>query len=96
MIINALNSRADGFMANLEDALTPHSAKLLTAYEALYNAVRGQLRYATEGKTYEQDPTSPTFLHVRLRGLHLVEKRLLLRPFSGAFLDTAVYLFYNA
>jgi malate synthase len=96
MIVNALNSRADGFMADLEDAFTPHPAKLLTAYEALYNAVRGQLQHTTEGKTYEQDPTSPTFLHVRPRGLHLVEKRLLPRLFSGAFLDAAVYLFYNA
>ena len=83
-------------MADLEDAFTPHPAKLLTAYEALYKAVRGQLRHTTEGKTYEQDPTSPTFLHVRPRGLHLVEKRLLPRPFNGALLDAAVYLFYNA
>ncbi len=96
MIINALNSRADGFMADLEDAFTPHPAKLLTAYEALYHAVRGELRLTAEGKHYEQDPASPTFLHVRPRGLHLIEKRLLSQPYSGAFLDSAVYLFYNA
>ena len=96
MIINALNSRADGFMADLEDAFTPHPARLLAAYEALYHAVRGKLRFSTEEKVYEQDPSSPTFLHVRPRGLHLVEKGLLPHPFSGAFLDAAVFLFYNA
>ena len=96
MIINALNSRADGFMADMEDAFTPHPARLLAAYEALYHAVRGELRITLGEKVYEQDPSSPTFLHVRPRGLHLVERVLLSYPFSGAFLDTAVFLFYNA
>ncbi len=96
MIINALNSGADGFMADLEDAFTPHPEKLLTAYVALYEAVRGRLRLEAEGKVYAQKSDSQTFLHVRPRGLHMIEKRLLPQPHSGAFLDAAVYLFHNA
>lgn len=96
MIINALASGADGFMADLEDAFTPHPQKVLEAHQALFDAVRNRLVYKTPQKVYVQDPTSPTFLHVRPRGLHLVEKRLWLHPYPASFFDAAVFLFFNA
>ena len=51
MIINALNSGAKVFMADLEDALSPTWEKLIEGQKALYDAVRGSLAFKSpEGK----------------------------------------------
>ncbi len=99
LIINALHSGADAFMADLEDALTPHWERQLQAQEALYHAARGQLCFTSpEGKEYRLDPAYPTLLLARPRGLHLVERHYCVdgKPIAASFFDTAVYLYHNA
>lgn len=99
IIINALHSGADAFMADLEDAHTPHWERQIQAQEALYHAARGELHFTSpEGKAYRLDPAYPTLLLMRPRGLHLVEKhyRIQGKPIAASFFDTAVYLYHNA
>ncbi|MCX7605801.1 MAG: malate synthase [Bacteroidia bacterium] len=98
ILIHALHSGADAFMADLEDAFTPFWENQLSAQEALYHASRGTLRYESpEGKLYQLDPAYTTLLLVRPRGLHLIEKhyRIHGNPISATFFDLAVYLYHN-
>ena len=53
MMINALNSGARVFMADIEDALSPTWANVVGGQAALQDAVRGTLAYdAPDGKAY--------------------------------------------
>src|SRR6185312_1077055 len=53
MMINALNSGARMFMADLEDALSPTWANVIGGQAALIDAVRGELAFTSpEGKAY--------------------------------------------
>lgn len=45
MMINALNSSAKVFMADLEDALSPSWKNILDGHSALMEAVRGSLQF---------------------------------------------------
>lgn len=99
MIINALNSGAKVFMADLEDSLAPTFSKVMEGQKALYDAVRGQLTYQSpEGKTYALNESNLAVLIVRPRGWHLPEKHVLWhgKPISGALFDFALYFFHNA
>ncbi|MCX7651554.1 MAG: malate synthase [Bacteroidia bacterium] len=99
LIINALHSGADAFMADLEDASTPHWEVQYRGQIALYHAARGQLQYISpEGKQYKLDPLYQTLLLMRPRGLHLVERefRVQGQPISASIFDVAVYLYHNA
>ncbi|MCX8113376.1 MAG: malate synthase [Bacteroidia bacterium] len=99
LIVNALHSGADAFMADLEDALTPHWEVQQRGQIALYHAVRGQLRYvSSEGKAYNLDPAYQTLLLVRPRGLHLVERHFVVdgHAIPASLFDTVVYIYHNA
>ncbi|MCS7161920.1 MAG: malate synthase [Bacteroidia bacterium] len=99
IIINALHSGADTFMADLEDAFTPHWESQQRAQKALQEAVRGTLRFISpEGKRYELDPNASSLLLVRPRGLHLLERHYPIggAPIAASFLDTATFLYHNA
>ncbi|EQD59108.1 malate synthase A [mine drainage metagenome] len=64
----------------------------------LYLAVRKNLQYVSEdGKNYFMVP-DPSNLFVRPRGLHLLEKHVLIgnNPIPGAFFDFGVYFYNNA
>ena len=97
MIINALNSGAKVFMADLEDALSPTWANVVGGHEALYEAARGTLSFEQNGKSYRvgEDPAT---LVVRPRGLHLNEKHLSVdgAEISGSLFDFGLYFFSNA
>ena len=97
MMINALNSGAKVFMADLEDALSPTWANVVDGQWNLYEAVRGTLSLDTEDKRYEIGP-SPATLLVRPRGWHLVEPHALVddRPISASLFDFGLYFFHNA
>jgi malate synthase len=71
MVINAMNSKANGYMLDLEDSMSPTSANVTLAHENIRQVVRGELKCATASKSYilEDDPV-PTFM-VRVRGLHM-------------------------
>jgi malate synthase len=100
MIINALNSGADVFMADFEDASAPTWANMITGQLALAQAVRRELAWTdpARGKTYSLNPGKIATLLVRPRGLHLPEAHLLLgdRPAAAALVDFGLYLFHNA
>ena len=99
MTINALNSKANVFMADLEDALSPTWENVVTGQQNLKEAVRGTLRLEDEarGKTYELEDEVATLL-VRPRGWHLVEKHLEVdgEPISASLFDFGLYMFHNA
>jgi len=97
MMINALNSGARVFMADLEDALSPTWANVIGGQVALRDAVRGELAFTSpEGKAYRVGER-PAQLVVRPRGWHLEERHLTLdgRRVSASLVDAGLYLFHN-
>jgi malate synthase len=97
MMINALNSGARVFMADLEDALAPSWSNVVTAQANLMDAVRRQLDFSSpEGKAYALNAETATLV-VRPRGWHLVERHVLVdgEPISASLFDFGLYLFHN-
>ncbi len=97
MMINALNSGARVFMADLEDALSPTWANVVGGQAALIDGVRRTLTFESpEGKAYRLDDRTATLV-VRPRGWHLVESGLLVDgvPVSASLFDFGLYLFHN-
>jgi malate synthase len=98
MMINALNSGAKVFMADLEDALSPTWANVVGGQLALKNAVRRTLTFdSPEGKAYRLNDDIATLL-VRPRGWHLVERHVLVDslPISASLFDFGLSFFHNA
>ena len=98
MMINALNSGARVFMADLEDALSPTWANVVGGQLALKQAVRRVLTFdSPEGKAYRLNDDIATLL-VRPRGWHLVERHVLVDgvPVSASLFDFGLYFFHNA
>src|SRR4051794_30935444 len=99
MTINALNSGAKVWLADLEDANTPHWANVIGGQENLHAAVRRTITFdSPEGKHYELNGGPYPTIVVRPRGWHLDERHLEVdgRPVVGAFVDFGLYLFHNA
>jgi malate synthase len=97
MMINALNSGARVFMADLEDALAPSWANVVGGQAALADAVRRRLTFtAPDGREYRLNERLATLL-VRPRGWHLDEAHALVdgAPVSGSLFDFGLYLFHN-
>jgi malate synthase len=98
MMINALNSGARMFMADLEDALSPTWANVVGGQAALRDAVRGALEFRSpEGKEYRVGER-PAQLLVRPRGWHLTEGHVRVdgEPVSASLFDFGLYFFSNA
>jgi malate synthase len=98
MLINALNSGAKCFMADLEDAHSPTWEACVEGQINLRDAVNRTLAYTSpEGKGYSLNDELATLI-VRPRGWHLEEKHILVDGLrlSGAFFDFGLYLFHNA
>lgn len=100
MIINALNSGANCFMADFEDSTSPTWANLIGGQQALREAVAGTLELTTElGKHYALRPfAEQAVLMVRPRGWHLSEKHFLVDgvAMSGGLFDLGLFAFHNA
>lgn len=98
MVINALNSGADTFMADFEDATAPSWDNLIQGQRNLRDAIRGTIALTDpeSGKEYRLQPTVATLL-VRPRGLHLPEAHMLVDgvPVPGALFDAGLYLYHN-
>jgi malate synthase len=97
MMINALNSGASVFMADLEDALSPTWANVVAGQAALADAVRRTLAFESpEGKSYRLAERTATLL-VRPRGWHLVESAMLVDgvPVSASLFDFGLFLFHS-
>src|SRR4051794_33421149 len=97
MMINALNSGARVFMADLEDACSPTWANVTEGQLNLMQAVRGTLHLESAGKSYTLAPERATLL-VRPRGWHLEERHLLVNgaPMSASVVDFGLYFYLNA
>ena len=98
MMINALNSGASVFMADLEDALSPTWENIIEGHANLTDAVRRRLEFTSpEGKRYELAERTATLV-VRPRGWHLVEKHARVGggPVSASLFDFGLFFFHNA
>src|SRR6476469_3260402 len=98
MMLQALNSGARVFMADLEDALSPTWANVVGGQAALRAAVRRELTFdSPEGKAYRLNDDTATLL-VRPRGWHLVERHVMVDggPISASLFDFGLYFFHNA
>ena len=98
MIINALNSGANVFMADFEDSNSPTWSNNLEGQQNLMDAVRGTIQYLSpEGKRYELGSTLATLV-VRPRGWHLDEKHFSVNgtPISASLFDFGLFFFHNA
>ncbi|CAN5506048.1 hypothetical protein BH10BDE1_BH10BDE1_12980 [soil metagenome] len=98
MVINALNSGANVFMADFEDSLSPTWANILEGHETLQKAIRRTLMFTNEnGKTYELKPHGLATLIVRPRGWHLPEPRFFVDgvPMSASLFDFGLYIFHG-
>jgi malate synthase len=97
MVINALNSGADGFMADCEDATSPTWHNIVIGQLNLRDAVDGSISYdGSDGRHYEL-VDDPATLLVRPRGWHLPERHLLVdsEPISGSLFDFGMYFFHS-
>jgi malate synthase len=97
MMINAFNSGARVFMADLEDALSPTWSNVLDGQVALRDAVRRDLRFtAADAKAYRLADRIATLV-VRPRGWHLVERHVEVdgSPVSASLFDFGLYLFHG-
>lgn len=99
MMINALNSGANGYMADLEDSQSPDWHGIMQGHQNLYEAVRGTLTFKKpDGQQYTIN-ADPSALHVRVRGVHMYEKHIIDesgRPMPASLFDIATYLYHNA
>jgi malate synthase len=100
MAINALNSGAKVWLADLEDANTPHWRNVVGGQVALHDAVRRRLEFTSpDGRGYRLQTDAPLAVIVpRPRGWHFDEQHLLVdgRPAVGALVDFGLYFFHNA
>jgi malate synthase len=97
MMINALNSGARVFMADLEDSLSPTWPNVVGGQVALRSAVRRQVTFESpEGKSYRLGERLATLV-VRPRGWHLEEAHVVVdgAPMSASLFDFGLYLFHN-
>ena len=101
MAINALNSGAKVWLADLEDASTPSWNNVIDAVKNLSDAARGNLAFTDEntGKSYALRTDAPlATVVVRPRGWHLPENNLIVdgKPAVGALVDFGLHFFHNA
>jgi malate synthase len=98
MMINALNSGADVFMADFEDALSPTWDNVIQGQLNLQDAIGRTIAFTNpDGRQYQLNDRVATLL-VRPRGWHLLEKHLLVdgEPISASLFDFGLYFFHNA
>ena len=99
MIVNALNSGANVFMADFEDANSPTWSNNVEGQINLKDRWAGQIDFTDPEtrKAYELGG-SPAVLIVRPRGWHLLEEHLTVdgEPISGALFDFGLAFFHNA
>jgi malate synthase len=98
MLINALNSGADVYMADFEDANTPTWQNMVEGQVNVSDAVDRTISFDNpDGRVYRLNEQTATLL-VRPRGWHLPEKHLVVDgvPVAGALFDFGLFFFHNA
>ncbi|MEV4201801.1 malate synthase A [Micromonospora globbae] len=99
MTVNALNSGAKVWLADLEDANTPRWENVIGGQLNLRDAVDRTLTHtALDGRRYTLHDGDLATIVVRPRGWHLTEKHILVdgERTSGSLVDFALYLFHCA
>jgi len=94
MVINALNSGADSYMADFEDSNSPYWENIVQGHVNLKKAVRRDIALNLFGKEYKLNEKTATLI-VRPRGWHLDEKHVLVdgQRVSGGIFDFAIFTF---
>ena len=99
MIINALNSGAQVFMADFEDSNVPSWSNQIDGQINLLDAVCRTITFEDPGtgKSYRLSPKTAV-LFVRPRGWHLDEAHVHIngQPISASIFDFSLFLFHNA
>ncbi|MDQ0827340.1 malate synthase [Arthrobacter sp. B2I5] len=100
MTINALNSGAKVWLADMEDSSTPTWRNVIKGQLNLTDALERRIDFTSEeGKEYKLRPAGelPTIV-VRSRGWHLPEKHMLIdgTPIAGGIVDFGLFFFHNA
>ena len=99
MVINALNSGANCYMADFEDSQSPTWSNVIEGQMNLRDAIRRDIDFhdADRGKSYELDDETATLM-VRPRGWHLDEQHLVVdgSPVPAGLVDFGLYFFHNA
>jgi malate synthase len=100
MTINALNSGANVWLADFEDANTPLWENMIGGQLNLKDALDRTIDFTSEeGKSYALHPDAElATIVVRPRGWHLEEKHILIdgRRASGSLTDFALYMVASA
>ena len=102
MTINALNSGAKVWLADMEDSSTPSWSNVVNGQLNLRDALDRRIDFTSpEGKDYKLSGSLLTDLPtivVRPRGWHLPEKHMLIdnTPIAGGIVDFGLYFFHNA
>lgn len=97
MVINALNSGAQVYMADFEDSTSPTWSNIIEGQINLRDAIRREIDFSTpQGKSYALNGRTAVLM-VRPRGLHLPERHLQLNgeALPAALVDFGLYLFLN-
>jgi malate synthase len=98
MVINALNSGAKAFMADLEDSNAPTWKNAIEGQQNLIDAINKTILLVDvkKGKTYKLNAETAVLM-VRPRGLHLNERHLIINneETSGSLVDFGLYVFHN-
>jgi malate synthase len=98
MAINALNSGAQCWMADFEDANSPTWENVIEGQINMRDAIRRTISFTSpEGKSYALQEKTATII-VRPRGWHLTEKHVRLdgKRVSASLFDWGCYFFHNA
>ena len=99
MVINALNSGANAFMADFEDSSAPTWENMIGGQINLRDAACGSIDYThpVTKKHYALNE-DPAVLLVRPRGLHMLEKHVLVdgQPVSASFFDFVLFMVSSA
>ncbi|MFG2335402.1 malate synthase A [Streptomyces yangpuensis] len=98
MAVNALNSGAEVWMADFEDATSPTWDNIIRGQLTLLDAIERRIGFTTpEGKEYRLGTDLATIM-VRPRGWHLLEEHLEIdgRPVPASLVDFGLYFFHCA
>lgn len=97
MAINALNSGANVWMADLEDATSPTWANVMEGHLTIRDAVAGTLTHTdADGRRYELGEELATIV-LRPRGWHLLERHVQVdvEPIPASLFDFGLFVFHN-
>jgi len=99
MVVNALNSGAEVYMADFEDACSPSWTNVIDGQINLKDRWDGKIGFVDpqSKKSYTLNEKVATLM-VRPRGWHLLEEHMKVdgQPISGSLFDFGLYFFHNA